>query len=58
MTAQVLQIKNQRQSVQKRPKEGMRGRTVGVARSPPPLVLVGVIWATHHCSHALRPMKW
>ena len=44
MTAQVLHVTDQGQSVQKGVKEGMRGRTVGVAKSPPPpLVLVGVI---------------
>ena len=42
MTAQVLHVTNQGESVEKCVKEGMNGRTVGLARSPPhPLCLWG-----------------
>ena len=36
MTAQVMHVTNHGHNVQKRGKEGMRGRTVGLANNPPP----------------------
>ena len=48
MTAQVLQVTNQGQSVPKCVKEGMRGRPIGLVNNPLPLVPVGVIWERHH----------
>ena len=47
MTAQVLHVTNQGQSVRQRVNEGMKGRTVSLAETPP-LVPVGVIWERHH----------
>ena len=41
MTSQVLHVTNQGQSVQKRVKEGMKGRPLGLANNPPPLCLWG-----------------
>ena len=45
MTAQGLHVTNQGQSVQKRVKEGMRGRTIGLANRPPPWCLWGDLGA-------------
>ena len=41
MTPQVLHVTNPGQSVQNRVNEGMRGRGVGLANTPPPFCLWG-----------------
>ena len=56
MTAHVLHVTNQWQSVRQCVKEGMKGRNVGLPDTPP-LVLVGVICERHQCMHLLCSMK-
>ena len=57
MVAKVLHVTNREQSVQKRVKEGMKGRSFGPACDPSPLVTEGVLCDMHHYRHLLCSMK-